>query len=159
MRKAAYQPGPKAIGARIGKLTRPALKKRGFAAADILLHWDRIVGRQLAQYSCPEKLGFARQSNRDAVLKLRVAPGHAPEIMHLEPQIVEKINAFFGYRAVARLQLIQAPIERKQARAEKKLVPLSEDAARRLDAILRPVQDQNLKNKLQSLGERILAKK
>lgn len=159
MRKAGYKAGPKAIGAKIGKLTRPALKKRGFAAADILLRWDQIVGRQLAQYSCPEKLNFSRQSNRDASLKLRVAPGHAPEIIHLEPQIIEKINAFFGYRAVARLHLIQAPIKRAKTKAVKSIPPLSADRVRRLNDILDPVQDPELKNKLQSLGEKLLSRK
>ena len=154
-----FQPGPKVIGRKIGTLTRPVLKKRGFAAADILLRWDQIVGHHLARYSCPEKLNFSRQNNRDASLKLRVAPGHAPEILHLEPQIIEKINAFFGYRAVGRLQLIQAPIKRPKPREVRKFIPLSTDSARRLDDSLQPVHDQELRNRLRSLGEKIFSKK
>ncbi len=159
MRKIRYQPGPKAIGGKIGKLTRTALKKRGFAAADILLHWDQIVGTHLAQYSCPEKLNYSRKNNLNAVLKLRVAPGHAPEIIHLEPQIIEKINAFFGYRAVGRLLLVQAPITRAAPGREKNFAPLSKQTSGELEDNLQKIDDPDLQARLRSLGQKILAKK
>lgn len=159
MRKTRYLPGPKAIGGKIGKFTRSALKKRGFAAADILLHWDQIVGSHLAQYSCPEKLNYSRQNNLNASLKLRVAPGHAPEITHLEPQIIEKINAFFGYRAVGRLQLIQAPIMREKPKHKKQFQPLSKQTSQELEGKLQQVEDPDLQARLRSLGQKILAEK
>ena len=112
MRQSRTQQGPKAIAALVGKSSRAALVRRGFAEADILNQWGSIVGPNLAEVSSPEKLGYTRQSNREATLRIRVAPGWAPEFQHFEPLIIERVNSFFGYKAVARLQLIQAPVKK-----------------------------------------------
>ena len=96
---------------------RPALRKRGLAAAGVLADWHKIVGPFLAGATAPEKLTPGRalpDGGRDAgVLHLRVgSPALAPEIAHLAPQIIEKVNGYFGYRAVARLHILHAPVAR-----------------------------------------------
>jgi hypothetical protein len=44
---------------------------------------------------------------------MRVDPARALDVEYRARQIIERINAYFGYRAVAELRLIQAPLERQ----------------------------------------------
>jgi hypothetical protein len=76
----------------------------------------------------------------------------AIEIQHLSPVILERVNRFFGWRAVGRLALRQAPLAR---RPEPPVRPAPDpQAAARLAATL-DVADEDLRNALARLGAAI----
>ena len=157
MRKAKAVAGPRAISGLIGKSSKAALIKRGFAQADILTNWAAIVGPNLANFSSPEKFSYARQSNKEATLRIRVAPGWAPEFQHFEPLVIERINSFFGYRAVARLQLIQAPVKKPEVRKSPPPLPLTEPQKDWIEAILSDISEPVLKKRLESVATSMLS--
>ncbi|WP_169544568.1 DUF721 domain-containing protein [Sneathiella aquimaris] len=158
MRKVGHLKGPKAIGSYVGKTARAALVKRGFAQADILSHWQNVVGPTLYHFSSPERLTYSKNKNAEATLKVRVAPGHAPEFQHFEPLIIERINSFFGYKAVSRISIIQAPV--KRAKKPKKTAPPEPTLEQKkwLEHSVKEVKDEELKAHLITLGAAILAK-
>jgi hypothetical protein len=82
-------------------------------------------------------------------LVLRVEGPAAIEIQHLAPQILERVNRFFGFAAVGRLQIRQAPLTRRTPR--KPAVP-DADAVKRLAASLPGIADESLKDALARLG-------
>lgn len=151
---------------------RPALRRRGLAVAGVIADWHKIVGAFLAGATAPEKLVAGRalpEGGRDAgVLHLRVgSPALAPEIAHLAPQIIEKVNGYFGYRAVARLHILHAPVSPAENRpgtrsgSRRDAVPLPEAAPADKDAVRRQtagVGDDGLRDALQRLGEAVLAR-
>ena len=151
---------------------RPALRKRGLAVAGVLADWHRIVGAFLAGATAPEKLVPGRtlpEGGRDAgVLHLRVgSPALAPEIAHLAPQIIEKVNGYFGYRAVARLHILHAPVSRPDTHPENRpenrqvAAPPPEAAPAESEAVRRQtagVADDGLRDALQRLGEAVAAR-
>ncbi|GLQ05698.1 DUF721 domain-containing protein [Sneathiella chinensis] len=156
VRKFRQQAGPKAIGRFLGASTRATLVKRGFAHADILSNWETIVGPTLANVSSPERLNFTRHKNNDASLKVRVMPGHAPEFQHFEPLIIERINSFFGFRAVGRIQIIQAPVKRPEKKRKIEPPPPTEEQKQWLEEVLTGVPDPELRERLQALGTSLL---
>ncbi|WP_025898184.1 DUF721 domain-containing protein [Sneathiella glossodoripedis] len=158
MRKFAKKTGPQAIGKFVAKSTKAALIKRGFAQADILSKWKNIVGPTLANVSSPERLNYGRSKNHEATLKVRVSPGFAPEFQQFEPLIIERINSFFGYRAVARLQLIQAPVKTAENSRKPLNLPLSSEQEAWLKETLNDVTDEELKEKLFALGSKIITR-
>jgi len=98
----------RAIAAEIPRIAGAALGKRGFGEAQLVTHWDDVMG-ELAEKLSPDRLTFARGERRAGTLRLRVASAFALEAQHLEPVIIERINGFFGYGAVARIVLVQGP--------------------------------------------------
>jgi|TARA_R110000824_G_scaffold152296_1_gene323487 hypothetical protein len=156
VRQTQNRAGPRAIASLVGKSSRAALVRRGFAQADILTHWPSIVGQNLANWSSPEKLNYSRQKNSEATLRIRVAPGWAPEFQHFEPLIIERINSFFGYRAIAKLQLIQAPVQKPEVRREKPAVPLSEAQKEWIKETIKNVSDTELKKRLAAVATSML---
>jgi hypothetical protein len=149
---------PRALGTTVEKLTRPIFGKRGFSEAAIVTDWASVIGAELARHTRPERIAFARHSRSEGTLHLRVAnSGLALELQHLEPQLIERINRYFGYRAVARVSISQGPVrspEEKPVAPEKTLDPVSQKA---LESKLSNVTDPDLRMALERLGQRILA--
>ena len=107
--------GMRALGAAVARITAPAFRRRGFAEAGILTDWPHIVGSQLASWTEPERLSFARGTRVDGTLQVRVSGAWATELQHLAPQVIERVNSYFGYRAVDRLAIRQAPLSHAEA--------------------------------------------
>lgn len=97
----------KAIKKVIPSIIKPAFNKRGFAQAQIILDWEKIVGPHIAQYGIPERISYYKAATSKGTLVLAVTPGWAPIINHGKQQIMDRINSYFGYEAVNRLQLKQ----------------------------------------------------
>ena len=146
----------RAIAAEVPKIAGAALGKRGFAEAQLVAQWPAIIGESLAAGVSPDRLSFPRGERRDGTLHLRVAPGLALEVQHREPVLVERINAFFGYRAVARLALKQGPPARDAAPAPPHRRPLKAEERQSLDQRLQGIEDAGLKAALQRLGEAVI---
>ena len=84
------------------------LGPRGFTHMELLSSWDVIVGKDLAQYSLPQKLVFPQNERADGCLTIMVPAGaYAMEIKQNEAQIMAKINSFFGYPAVSKIKILQ----------------------------------------------------
>ena len=120
-RSAAYVHA-RAVGAYVPKLTRKAFEKYGFSAATLLTDWAAIVGEEIAGVAVPERLKWPRdvriredveagaEGRPGAVLVLRVDPARALDVEYKGRQILERINGYFGYRAIAELRILQAPL-------------------------------------------------
>jgi hypothetical protein len=118
----------KAVGSFVPKLTQKAFEKYGFSAATLLTDWALIAGADVAGYTVPDRLKWPRgpgayaeveecaEGRPGATLVLRVDPARALDVEYKGRQIIERINAYFGYRAVAALRLIQAPVEAAKPR-------------------------------------------
>lgn len=86
-----------------------AFRKFGFVQSAIITRWPEIVGKRLARVTSPESLRFPQGKKSDGVLHVAVQGAHAPVVQHVIPDIIERVNRFFGYTAVARVRLSQAP--------------------------------------------------
>ena len=76
--------------------------------------WAEIVGTFFFQYSKPEKITSIRKpdmsgGNKDIeyTLHVNLAPAAAVEFQHFQNKIIEKINTFFGYKAIHRIKIHQ----------------------------------------------------
>jgi hypothetical protein len=110
------------VGKFVAKLTQKSFEKYGFSAATLLTDWRAIVGDDLATYTAPERLKWPRGveayggvadgggGRPGATLVLRVDSVRALDVSYKSRQVIERINAYFGYRAVAELRFIQAPV-------------------------------------------------
>jgi hypothetical protein len=129
--------GPRTVGSFLPKITGKILAKKGFPNMSLLTDWPAIVGPELAAYTCPEKMNWPRQPHaplhdetahdsgadykrkhsgkpqRGITLKLRVENHHALEVQYSLAEIMERINSYFGYRAVTDIRIIQGPINRQ----------------------------------------------
>jgi hypothetical protein len=137
-----------------GKTIADALARQGFASTGIVTYWAEIVGAEIAAHAEPMRMSWPRRVHEDApepaTLVLRVEGPVALEIQHLSGVIIEKVNRFFGWRAVGRVQIRQAPLRRRGP----KLRPAAPDPAvvARLAAGMADIKDEDLRGALARLG-------
>ena len=149
----------RAVGRELPRIAGRALGKRGLGEAQLLAEWRAVVGEELAAQTLPVKLSFVQGGRKNGVLKLRVTSAAALSVQHREPQILERINSFFGYGAVARLALVQGPLpERGQARRRTPRALTAAETAS-LSRRISQVSDPGLKSALERLGAAILAER
>ncbi len=145
--------GAKAVGAVARGVVRPALGRRGFSAASVITDWPEIVGTLLAAQTCPVRIAFRRGQRGEGTLHLRVASSAlAPEVQHLAPLIIERINTHFGYRAVAALKITAGPLPPRPTRPAP---PPPGPLAGPLRAALEDVDDPELRDVLERLARRL----
>jgi hypothetical protein len=145
---------PKTLNELLGKTVADALARQGFASTGIITHWADIVGAEIADHAEPIRMIWPRRVHEDdpepAALVLRVEGPVALEIQHLSGVIIEKVNRYFGWRAIGRIQIRQAPLMRR----EKKVRPPPPEPAvvERLAASMSDIGDEDLRGALARLG-------
>lgn len=139
--------------------TRTTFRRHGIAEARLITEWPQIAGEILAGKTLPTRVAFAKGKRDNGTLYLTVAPGWALEVQHLEPQILEKIATYFGYRAIARLHITQAPLPLKEPRRKHNPIPLAPQTQQQIDNLTVHVEDAELRAALVSLGAAILREK
>lgn len=153
--------GARALGEAVAALTGPIVAGRGFARGALIAEWPTIIGERLAANSVPERIAYPPKRSTDGTLHLRVASGSlAMELQHLEPILIDKINTYFGHRAVVRVRLIQGPVAAPSRSAVQQPPPRSlndlEEAD--LDARLAVIDDPGLRSILASLGRAVIGR-
>jgi hypothetical protein len=148
---------------RLGSLLPPeakkALRKLGFAEAEIVTKWARIVGRRLGQQTSPIRLTYRQGQRRSGTLHIMVESGFALELQHIEPLLIERVNSYFGYAAVEKLAIQQGALPQSTASRTEQALPLSQQNQEAVESMIGGTRDADLKSALQGLGQRILASK
>jgi len=160
-RRSTYS-APKPAASFTPRLTRPAFEKYGFPAAALLTDWSAIAGPALASYTAPERLKWPRQPEAPeasrgqpaATLVLRVEGPRAIELQHRLPQLIERVNSYFGFRAVAQIRIYQAPLEHLRANRQppKKITPRSDKGG-----LVKHISDPRLRTALSRIATAINA--
>jgi hypothetical protein len=134
-----------------------AFAKQGFAARELVTRWAEIAGPEIAAYSEPLKMQWPRpvegQPQEPATLVLRVEGPMALEIQHSSDVILQRVNRFFGWSAVGRLALRQAPLSRRE-RPKPARAP-DPAAVAKIAETLSAVEDEELRVALARLGASI----
>ena len=134
--------GPRAVGALVPALVRPAFRRRAPATAQVLADWEAIVGPAIAAATTPRKL-FA------GTLAIGCSGPMALELQHLADQLIGRINAHMGRVTVTRLRFVQ------DAAPPAALLPAVPRAIR--TAVV-DVPDDALRGALERLGRAVLTR-
>lgn len=126
-----------------------AFRRFGFVQSSIITRWPEIVGEKLAQASTPESIRFPHGKKQDGVLTLTVRGAHAPMMSHVTPEIIERVNRFFGYAAVNRIVIRQGDVVKP---VERRAAPSLKPAPVELGASLKTIADPELKAVLEALA-------
>ncbi len=159
MNERRHKSHPVAAGSVLRRATAAALRRRGFAEGEVIARWPDIVGPELAALTAPERLQQRRGDVAGAVLHIRVAGAAAVELQHMAPTVLERINGFYGYRAVDRIKLVQGPIPAPQERQQTTIKALSGAESAALSEQTAATRSTDLRRALQRLGASVLGRR
>jgi hypothetical protein len=137
-------------------LLAESFRKQGFNSSELVLRWPAIVGDDVAQYAEPLKIQWQRvpdgQPSQPGTLVLRVDGPAAIEIQHMSQVILERVNRYFGFAAIAKIAIRQAPLRRIAPRTVRGIDP---QAVQSVAESLPETADPGLKAALARLGAAI----
>lgn len=151
----------RAAGSFVPKIAAKAFEKYGFHTAEIMTDWAKIAGGDIAKWTEPERLKWPRGpgsggddeggARPGSTLVLRVDPARALEIEYKAAEIIDRINRYFGYRAVERLTLIQSPLMTKAVLASNPIAQAATEPPESPPAEVSSAPDDGLKTALTNL--------
>lgn len=104
----------------LGKTINDVFARQGFASRELVTRWREIAGAELAAHCEPVKIAWPRPNDNapdrpqePATLMLRVSGPMALEIQHASDVLIERVNRFFGWQAIGKIVLRQAPLRHK----------------------------------------------
>src|ERR1700742_1838550 len=154
------KPGPisaKPLSVLLSDVFSDAYAKQGLAARELVTRWTEIIGPELSAHCEPLKMQWPRpvegQPQEPATLVLRVEGPMALEIQHSSDVILERVNRFFGWSAVGKLALRQAPLSRRDRPSRPR--PPDPKAVAAVAETLSSVEDDALREALARLGAAI----
>ena len=153
--------GPVALGELVGRVLDPVTARRGFATADLIAAWPEIVGARYADCTRPERIVWPRgedATGAGGVLHLKVEGPRAILVQHELGQIIERINGYLGYAAIAKVRLVQAPVGSPRPRTQGDR-PLDAEDEARLGEAISGVEDDGLRAALDRLGRGVLSRR
>lgn len=144
---------------------RQASESRGFAQSRLLTHWSEVAGSEVAEISRPVEVSYGR-GGMGATLTLLTTGAQAPMLEMQKDQLRERVNAVYGYNAIARIRITQTAatgFEDGQVAFDhkpKETGPAQPAAAetRAAEQVVAPVRDDTLRAALERLGAHILTK-
>ena len=143
---------------------RQAGESRGFAVSRLLTHWADIAGPGIAEIARPVNVSYGR-GGFGATLTLLTTGAQAPMLEMQKEQIRAKVNAVYGYNAIARVRVTQtAPTGFAEGQAQfeppKKPdpAPPRAEVLRAAQATASPIENDDLRAALERLGRNVLSK-
>jgi hypothetical protein len=147
----------KPLSVLLSDVFKDAYARQGFAARELVTRWAEIAGPEVAAHAEPLKIQWPRpvegQPQEPATLVLRVEGPMALEIQHSSDVILQRVNRFFGWSAVGKLALRQAPLSRRDRPSPRR--PVDPKDVAEIEGTLSSVEDEQLRAALARLGAAI----
>lgn len=169
-KKAKGQKGALQIAELTNTLVDPILAKKAGINTMLLGIWDEIVGPEFADCSRPDKIVWPKQRDMGTLnteqggglspgqLTIACEGSRALFLSHQQDEILQRINAFFGFPALNRIKIVQKVVVKHDLR-RKKPRKLSTREQKKLTEMVDEIEDERLKEALTKLGKAVLSKK
>ncbi|GGD47117.1 DUF721 domain-containing protein [Erythrobacter arachoides] len=139
----------------VPQIGRAAFRRFGFVQSSVVTRWPEIVGAAHSRVCMPESIRFPPGEKSDGILQLVVLPAHAPLIQHVIPEIIERVNRFFGYKAVVRVKMRQGTVKPPSGGEKRTAPPSLKPIPMDLGQGLRDIGDPELRTVLESLARAV----
>ena len=155
---------PKKIGETLARINKNYSSKFGKIEFLILSKWTQIVGSFFADHSEPDKISRITEEFNEFdepiyknFLHVRVSPAAAVEFQHYKDTIIEKINSYFGYKAISDLRLQQNFAPKKKIKNNINFYDqdLSEEEKVSIKSEINNIKDKELEKSIVNLGASI----
>lgn len=145
---------------------REASESRGFAVSRLLTHWSEVVGDAIADVTRPVEVSYGK-GGMGATLTILTTGPQAPMIEMQKEHICERVNACYGYRAIARVRITQtAPTGFAEGQAVFRPAPKAQgpdpdpdpETLANAAGMSKDIENDDLRLALQTLGAKVLNK-
>lgn len=147
------------LGSIFMPIMKDAFSSNDFVETDIMLNWVNIIGEEISSYCTPINIKYNPKSNQRVINVEVPIGGFALELQHKEQYILDKVNAFLGYKGVHKLSITQninKVIKKKHIKKENAKNKLSFEDKEFIKELSNGIKDDKLKEILIKLGENVI---
>ncbi len=159
---------PRKKGARplsdlVSDLVDPIVARKAGMTAGLLSAWPEIAGLRLQEGCRPERLLWPRQRNEDdpfepATLVVACEGAFVLRLQHESREVIDRVNGFFGYPAVARLKIVQKPVHVPQTSRKVRVKPIGDGDRKTISEATARIESPRLRAALERFGETVLGR-
>ncbi len=148
----------------VSKLTSATFSKKFVALGRVLNSWDDIIGPEMASKAQPVKIHYRKPKDAkdkpEATLEIAATSADAALLHYQKDLILARINQIFGDAWITGLRFVHiaANSEHKYAPSRKLAAPLAQEDLDGLKADLSQIEDEDIRNCLEKLGQSVLKK-
>jgi hypothetical protein len=141
----------------VPKVADKICARKYVALGRVLTKWPDIVGSEYATQASPQKLSFRKPRRKgdpaQAILDVSTTSSLAAILNMQKGLLLERINLIFGEMLIQDIRFIhqKAPVRGKTSSSKPKQ-PLTQAQKQGLSGSLKQVEDDDLRQKLQSMG-------
>ncbi len=121
------------------------INKKGTIYPDILDNWKHFVGNDLFKFSFPIKYKNSNKIN-NSTLEIMIKRGKEIDIEYSKNKIIDKINAYFGYKVLEKIKIVT--FDRDETYNEEEI---SYASKKKFHSNIKNVKDESLKKSLSNL--------
>ncbi len=145
------------------KLLDPILRKKTGLSLELMTNWPLLVGEDIADSTMPLKIIWARRASIDdpfkpATLVVGCEAYAAMILTHETNEVLQRINAFFGFVAINRIKIEQHMIEKEEVVRSQPLL-VDDNDRKRINELTCQIESDALRNSLKDLGLSIFSQK
>ena len=96
--------GLRPFSSSIPKTLKKHLRKGGYNYSNIVDNWTKMVSKKIADACYPITVRMGKEM-REGTLVLNVIHGKELEVEYEKNEIMDKINGFFGYKCISKVEL------------------------------------------------------
>jgi hypothetical protein len=149
----------KLISDSVPHVTDKTFKRKYIALGRIVTRWKDIMGEKMAHIAQPLKIRYRKPRRKgdraEAILDIAASSANASLLVMQKGVLLEKINHIFGEPLVTDINFVHTPV--KQAtKTTKKTKPLTEEEKNRLSHMLKDIQDNAIRERLENMGKALL---
>ncbi len=121
------------------------INKKGTIYPEILDNWKHFVGNDLFKFSFPIKYKNSNKIN-NSTLEIMIKRGKEIDIEYSKNKIIDKINAYFGYKVLEKIKIFT--FDRDETYNEEEI---SYESKKKFHSNIKNVKDESLKRSLSNL--------
>ena len=96
--------GLRPFSSSIPKTLKKHLKKGAYNYSNIIDNWTKMVNKKISDSCFPVTIKISKEM-KDGILILNVIHGKEMEIEYKKNEIIDQINAFYGYNCIKEIRL------------------------------------------------------
>ena len=140
----------KKIGNSLPKIIDKNIKEKNFIEISLIKKWREIIGDDIAKFCWPIKIVFSEINNLNGIIFLKTMRGKSMEIEFKNEEIIEKLNQYFGYKAIAKISVVQ-DFGIKDAYKEDKII--KKRGKKVQSKVINKIKKNNIKTALKKLNK------
>jgi len=138
--------GLRPFGNTLPRGIRSILRKNGYNYSEIISKWNSLVGKNISNCCFPKSIKMS-QENKNGTLILSVERGNEILAEYSKREIINKINAYFGYKLIDQIRLQTYNSKKKKERKQSILGKSTEKFKKKINE----VKNKNIRDSLSQL--------